>query len=389
MAKNMVNDIIERIVEIINLSEKKEKELANSGSEEVLTEEFLGYYILKEYLKEFKDLCDAERTILIFQNTSAPLALNKKLIDKCDSVIAAKEENASLYEELKNLLMNALGKSLEELTEINGYYIERKSLSKFHELDHKLKFTNAINYTPEEVTEQLNHAAINNPAARKRRIDRYRVVNKIISFNAYKNKGNLSLGMANIRQDLLDSKHLEIVCLGLFGHLDLDGVRSLGYIYPEKEYTELLSELSTWGFFEPEELLDLKDNHAIVENPKLTEIIGQLALQKDLTFAGIYEFRNIEGIGMEGVKTMINILHMIKALSDEEYRKYTTFEISRELGVPFNTFKSPEEEVNPEFMNALMAYAESMGLGKTKEEILQNLQNSSLENPELKNGTSL
>ena len=142
-------------------------------------------------------------------------------------------------------------------------------------------------------------------------------------------------------------------------------------------------------FFEPEELLNLKDNHSIVENPKLTEIIGQLALQKDLTFAGIYEFRNIEGIGMEGVKTMINILHMIKALSDEEYRKFTTFEISRELGVPFNTFKSPEEEVNPEFMKALMAYAESMGLGKTKEEILQNLQNTSLENPELKNGTSL
>ncbi len=387
MAKNMVNDIIERIVEIINLSAKKEKELAKSGSDTSLMEDVLGYHIESVYLQEFKDLCDAERTILIFQNTSAPLALNKKLMDTCDFMISSGED-AHLYEELKNLLVNALGKNLDELTEINGYYIERKSVPKFHELDNKLKFTKTINYTPEEVAEQLNHVAIGNPAAQKRRIDRYLVVNKIISFNAYKNKGNVSINMANIRQDLLNSKHLEIICLGLFGNLDLEGVRCLGYVYPEAEYAELLGELSTWGFFEPEELLNLKDNHDIVENPKLTEIIGQLALQKDLTFAGIYEFRNIEGIGMEGVKTMVNILHMIKALPDEEYQKYTTFQLSRELGVPVTTFKSPEQEEAEEFSNLLVGYASSMGLGNTKEEILQNLKNYTPEE-ELKNGTSL
>ncbi len=393
MAKTMVNDIIARIVEIINLSEAKEKEISKEENAMGFFTVYLGYNIANEYLLEFRDLCDAERTILVFQNTNAPLALNKKLIDKCDSLMEASED-APLYSELKVMLMNSLAKKVDELSEINGYYVERSAIPRFKELDQKLKFTTAINYTSEEVKEQINHASLNNPSARKRRIDKYRIVNKIISFDSFKDRGSISLNMANVRQDLLNSKHLEIICLGLFGHLDLEGVKALGYIYSEKEYTDLLSELSTWGFFEPEDLLDLKNNYAITENPRLTEIIGQLALQKDLKVEGIYEFRNVEGIGEDGVKTMINILHMIKALSDEEYQKFTSFEyrkgMTKAFGVPFQTFdKEDIPRENEEFVNALIEYAKRAGLGDTEEEILANLTNNTPFEKEMKTGTSL
>ena len=123
-------DLIERIMEIIRLSEEKKKNLSAEELKNNFNEHFV--YILYNDIdvslaSEFKELIDAERTFYQLKKESPITCLDKtkQLLNECKVNSDPANDKCYIYEELAQIITLSYGKSAFSLTEYKGYYVIR------------------------------------------------------------------------------------------------------------------------------------------------------------------------------------------------------------------------------------------------------------------------
>ena len=282
-------DIIERIMEIISLSEKKKRELSPEELKANFNKHFA--YILYndidvDLASEFKELIDAERTFMQLKQASPLSCLDKtkQLLFDCKENSNPSINNSYIYEELAQIITDSYGKSAFLLTEYKGYYILRERLNRFLWLMRKANlFVDEKTMTEEQRRSEVNRILYENHEQYDR-LREYIEQAKMIDDKKKKNGPQIIdiNSTTGIRPNFRNKVHSDLILLGLYGKLTTDMVERLRISYSDEEYQELIDELAEWDIFSQEELAKLRnaESKSIVVTNNFDELFAFFATKK-------------------------------------------------------------------------------------------------------------
>lgn len=328
-------DILNRMVEIITISEKKKKELeAQSMNNKNVNSQrdndfmvFYPYYIYKEYILEFEELRNQELTYHILKTDKYAGLKNQALIKECISKINDNVENKGAYEELINIINRSNGKSASELCYVNGYFICRNDLERFKEICnmYKVGFAKKIIDSKDEAME-LIESTKNDVLEQKSRVQEHiNKLNSVVS-DSKNNSFDLNIDNENSKSsDLnitLNCKYKEIVYLGMLGYLNTNMIVELKNVMSDSEFKELLDILNEYMIFSHDELLNigLDVNEKIKDFKTIDELVAYFAIRENLNIEALKIL--IPSIGLDNYHYLMDQLFKFNKIDMETYSNY-------------------------------------------------------------------
>mgnify|MGYP003571263840 CR=1 FL=1 len=275
-------EVMNRIIEIIDLSEEKLKEIEAKDYNEYFIN-ICWKDIYKEYANEFRNLLDSERTMHLY-NTLDYKNENIKLLDMCSNLIRNHHPNAQKYAEIIRLLNNSNGKRVDELIEYHGYFVLKSDFELFHDLVQELE--NQKLTTGKDISEIQDNFD-------KSREQLKRINNAIQNQNEKKDSSSLD----------------EVV---------IDTLIKLRNRYSKEEYEEILSKLQNSGTLNDNQINEIK-NAISLESQNINnidELVSYFALQTD--FKESVNFVKLLDL-INSVGGMSNFLDFIINLYDKLY----------------------------------------------------------------------
>lgn len=321
-------DILNKIVDIIELSEQKKEELETkeifenniSSPNDKNFFVFNPYYIYKDYYDNFEKLRNQELTYHLLKTDKYAALKNQSLVRECYKLIESDIANKEDYEKVINIINGCNGKKAEELSYIGGYFICKDDLSKFKELCNKYKIGIGvkINNDKDKVLDLLENSK-KQVADQKLRIQNH--INKLK--NEFKdekaknisNKSDVSIVNDNLKSGsiseintILNCNYKEIIYLGMLGYLNSRMIVELKNIMTNNEYDELLKTLEKYNIFSHDELLniELDVNEKINNVTNIDELVAYFAIKDNLNFETLKLL--IPSIGIENYHYLVEQL---------------------------------------------------------------------------------
>jgi len=294
-------DIMVRIAELIH---KAQNEKDNSRVASIR-----GYFILEGDISEFNELLELENTFYLLNTTENPTLKNDVLLELCKERASIDNEYTNDYLALMEILNNAYGKKASELLEHLGYYISKENIVLFHNLCNKLKvgpYTKIKTMKPEDAKNIIGDF-IKNKTSQFKRIKKY-VLKHF----------NLRIGEAKLIQDEKHSRDfMEIISLGLDGHLTKEMVASLKSRLSADDYKRLITKLVTFNIFTTRDLEEPLINSGEKEILNIDELVVFLANREQLDVEALKTL--IPAIGIYNYHYIIDELFKIGAINMEDY----------------------------------------------------------------------
>lgn len=338
-------DIINRIKEIIELSEQRKSEISVVELNENYNRYFvskLWYEIAVEYAKEFEELLDAERTFYLLINAQDFDELNKynaALKVVCQARGSEENELTDDYLTLLGILNNADGRNAFELTEYKGYYIVKEELTTFIAVCRKLKvgpYKSLKESTKEEVNDFV-YSEISHKKSQYKRINDYLVssyseeITPILDNSIKKSdetKYTLFTTIDEKPKDVLFNRkptktyYRELIYLGIIGKLSVDMVIELKNVMTAGEFELLLDDLQKWQIFDEKEFLRIKkgaySNQTNIED--IDQLVGFFVTREGLNAKALETL--IPFIGEENFDYLMDKLYKYGAIDFDSYIEY-------------------------------------------------------------------
>lgn len=337
-------DIINRISEIIALSEQRKNEInvveLNANYNNYFVSK-LWFEIAVEYATEFEELLDSERTFYLLQNVKNFDELNKsnedlKLI--CQERGSVANESTDDYLSLLEIINNASGKNASELTEYKGYFILKQDLINFIILCRKLKVGpyKSIKESTQEEVKNYVYREMEHKKNQKRRIDNYIIASVTEDFDdslkdeVKTKKGGYTLFTtleekprdAMFERKTAKTNYRELIYLGIIGELTNTMVLELKNVLTSDEFELLLDDLKKWQIFDEKEIQKIRQDAYLSE--KNIEDIDQLVgffVTRDNLDAEVLELL-VPSIGSENYHYMMDKLFKYGAINTDSYLNY-------------------------------------------------------------------
>lgn len=309
-------DILNRIIEIIKLSENKKIELENDDIyDDKLSladknfNAFYPYHIYKDYYKEFEYLRMKELTFHLIGADKYAFLKNNSLIRECSNCLVTGKISQSVYDEIVCILERVSLASAEELIYIYGYFVCERDLEKFKTICFK------------------NHIGINKPIKGNQEETR-----EIFDKNAEQTKEQkmrIHMHMESLKNDIskneniiLNCKYKEIVYLGMLGKLNLKMIADLKEVMLDDEFKELTNVLLDYKLFTNEEINSLysKESSKVKEVSDIDELVAFLSVRKVTNVEGLKVL--IPFIGIDNYHYLMDQLYKFNAISHEDYFNY-------------------------------------------------------------------
>ena len=316
-------DLINRIVEIIELSNKKKSEMI---AQEV--KDYNDHFVKMLWCdiditlaNEFQDLLDFERTFMVLNNSEKPEAKNLELLQVCQEQGSIDNQHTEDYLHIMELLNNADQANVEDLREYKGYFLLKDDLAVFISLCRKLgvgPYTLLKDMDREEAK-----AAVNREMALKN--EQYQRIKASVQKAGYvvENNGSIPVIEPSTYEEVDDALEQnsidEIIYLGIVGKLTSDMVVDMKKVMPDDSFNKLLKELKIWKIFSEKKIKEIKEraySHSEYIR-SIDELIGFLALREDLNPDALKAF--IPSIGVENYHYMIDQLFKFGIISFEYY----------------------------------------------------------------------
>lgn len=300
-------DIISKIRELIEASLERKKELSD---EEIKNYSYyftrvLNFDICIEYVDEFKELLELERTFFAYQNSENPLKNNEELISLCNEKIQSENENTENYVALKELLEASKNQSLNLIVEHKGYYILKDRFEEFIEL---CQFLNVgpFRLISELSSEELQNYADTFSQSKKEQLVRLtNIINPKLTSEDAKN--------------VIYNDNYSYISLGLHGKLTFEYVSTLKGVLGVERFEELLAELENWMIFTKEEISEIREMALSVNSSaSMLDLVQHFSKQVDLdvrTLASI-----IPAIGVNNYKFLVFELYKLGVINSTSYK---------------------------------------------------------------------
>lgn len=338
------NEILDRLVEIIDISEKKKMELESCGiydKDKMPNEKdfvsYYPYYIYRDYQKEFENLKNQELTYFLLSSDKYAVLKNQILIKECYEKIKIDSENKEDYEKIISIIKNTVGKKASDLIYIMGYFICFEDYNLFQNLCAKFSIgiSKKLSSNKEEALEYLE-VSKKQTSDQKKRLTKH--MNAIKSAKEIKQElFNTSIKLEEKSQKLndlndnenfgkvdviLDGKYKEIIYLGMLGYLNIKMITELKSVMNNEEFKLLLEELVKYGIFSKEEILDIEIevNKTIKKISDIDELVAFFAVRKDLNADALKAL--IPSIGISNYHYLMDQLFKFNAIDFEKYKKY-------------------------------------------------------------------
>lgn len=333
-------DILNRMVEIITISEQKKNELEAQGivnknghsQNDTYFITFYPYFIYKDYALEFENLRNQELTYHILKTDKYAGLKNQALIKECMTMINGNVQNKSVYEELINIINRSNGKPANELSYINGYFICRSDVERFKEICnmYKIGYAKKIVDSKDEAMELVENTK-NQVLEQKSRVQEH--INKLNS--SVSNKKNEVIednsfdvvidGKNSKSNDLnitLNCKYKEIVYLGMLGYLNSNMIVELKNVMSDSEFKELLDVLDEYMIFTHDELLNigLDVNEKVKDFKTIDELVAYFAIRENLNVEALKML--IPSIGIDNYHYLMDQLFKFNKMDLETYSNY-------------------------------------------------------------------
>lgn len=332
------NDILNRIVEIIRISENIRKESSNTELDINSFSLIRHCPIYKDYVAEFNDLLNLERTFyLLHKDKEGNVSKkNNELLDEC-----RKHSSQPDYLELSEIINRSFRHNATELYEYLGYYLLKEDYNRFIELCQKLSVGPCVvlkSLNLDEARKEIDSSlAINKAQGRRIKkhylngLDKKEPINLEEQFivipitdmeGAYQKKNtNQDNGFSKKKNETNDShsNFREIIYLGMCGQLTLKMVEALSELLTPPEYEELISLLVKNSIFSKEELEvnDLNNKRVITD---IDELVGFFATKKQLELEGLKTL--IPTIGLWNYNYLMDQLYKFGAIDGDTYREH-------------------------------------------------------------------
>ena len=320
-------DIVLKIKELIEASKERKKELSD---EELKNYSYyfarvLNFDICVEYIDEFKELLELERTFFAYQNNKTPLKHNDDLILLCIEKIESDSENIENYVALKELLEASKNKSLNLIVEHKGYYILKDRFEEFIEL------CQVLNVGPFRLISELSREELQNYAD---------------TFS--KNSKEQLIRLTNVIDPKLTSEDAEkviysdntsYILLGLHGKMTLDYVATLKAVLGVERFESLLVELESWMIFTKEEISEIREM-ALAKNclASMLDLVQHFSKQKDIDVRALANI--IPAIGVDNYKFLVFELYKLGVINS------TSYKISKNIIKQFEDIKKRKKSVD-------------------------------------------
>ena len=349
-------DILNRIIEILILSEQKRKELESLGITDIgkkLNERnFEGYHpfvIYKEYYQEFEYLKNKELTFCLLTEDREVGLKNHLLLSECRERLATDTHNKQDLEDIIKILEKSNGMKADNLMHIVGYFVPETDYEVFKEKCYQLKIgpCKEIAKNKEEflIHFEKNRSEIDKQRKRiikhfKKSIDKREIeeelIDKEVFIDAKKKEINNSDNL-QCEENLdinLEGKFKEIIYLGMLGHLNIKMVSELKTILKENEFKELINVLKQNGIFTESDLLEieLEANKKVKTITDIDELVAYFAVRKNLNVAALKVL--IPSIGIDNYHYLMDQLFRFNAIDIDAYKKYL-----EEFNLIDNSFK--------------------------------------------------
>lgn len=308
-------DIINRIIEIIKLSEQKKNELESIGLFDSSDfSEYYSYYIYKDYDKEFERLKNQELTYYLLKTDKYAGLKNQILIKECNERINRYNEDVFAYQELIDIINKCNGKDASQLTYINGYFVCNEDALKFKQLckTYNIGYSKDVVLNKQETVEVVQNS-INQIQEQKLRIEGF--LNKAKKDFNKNNNGSLDI-------TLTSSKHKELIFLALTGKLKPTDISRLKNVMNGSEFGELIEELRKFNVFSNEEISIVISNSMVKEEDinDIDELVSYFVTCEDLDIDNLKQL--IPTIGLDNYCYLIDKLFIYKKISSEDYMDY-------------------------------------------------------------------
>lgn len=338
-------EILNRIVEIINLSSDKKQELESKGifdKDKINADDknfyvFYPYYIYKEYYNEFEYLKSKELTFYNLRTDKYAGLKNQTLIKECRNYISNNSTNSSDYREIINIINRCNGKKASELVYIMGYYVCDDDLVNFKKLCNKchVGFGKSARDNEMEMYEQVENTN-KQIEEQKRRIEKHmKSLNKeetskdIVDSIKEDLPKNITNDIDNEEQPLkeklsitLNGKYKEFIYLGMLGYLNIKMIIELKNIMTNEEFSELLNDLKKYNIFTQDELLDIniEANEKVKNVNSIDELVAFLVTREGLNVDALKIF--IPSIGIENYHYLMDQLFRFNKIDFDTYKTY-------------------------------------------------------------------
>lgn len=337
-------DILNRIVEIINLSEQKRRELESQGifdkdkkPEEKNFEVYHPFVIYKEYKKEFQNLKNKELTYCLLSQDEQAGLKNHLLIEECKKRLQTDIENRQDLEMIITILQKSYGRKADGLTYLTGYFIPDEDYNIFKTICSKLNIgpQKKLSDSKEEFLKYLkiNQREISNQRKRilkhmkmfavEREVEEDLVIKDIERETKRQELDDYPSNLSEEKNDInLDGKFKEIIYWGMLGYLDIKMVSELKTILKESEFQELINALMQYGIFTEEELLDIEieSKKKIKTITDIDELVAFFAVRKDLNVVALKAL--IPSIGIDNYHYLMDQLFRFNTIDFETYKNY-------------------------------------------------------------------
>lgn len=328
-------EILDKIVDIIRLSGNiRAKDM--TGKFDVENFALLRHFpIYKDYVEEFSDLLNIERTYyLLNKNKDNNVGLkNNELLEICKKNI---DDEKCL--ELFEIINRSFNHPARDLYEHNGYYVLKEDFNRFVELCKELKigpFQSLLELGGELSKKELMNSLENNKEQGLRireYIEKHLIENLVISDQIIfvpQNKLNevINISLPNETKNekhsrIMDCEFKELIYLGINNKLTLDMIKTLKEILSEKEFEVLEKLLLEYNIFSEKELFLLKYEKGAKEINDIDELISFLLLQESINIDGLSAL--IPFIGNWNYHYMLAQLFKFGAINIDDYNKNKT-----------------------------------------------------------------
>lgn len=314
------NNILDRIVDIINLSNQKKRELESQGllSEKEQFYSFYPYLIYKDYYNEFNTLREKELTYYLLRTDKYAALKNQSLVRECYKLIESDIANKEDYEKIINIINRCNGKGASDLLYLNGYFvcIEDLEMLKYLCKKYSIGMYKKVLNNEIETLEQFENSKkqINE---QKRRFHKY-IEDKNIN-NQKSNNVDLSVDSNDFKKlnIHINSKFNELIYLGMLGSLKPKMIIDLKLVMDSNSFSELLNEFKKYEIFNQEELLDisLEANKNINYPVNINELVSFLSTRKNLNIEALKLL--IPSIGIENYQYLIEQLNKLNVSNND------------------------------------------------------------------------
>lgn len=316
-------EILKRIAEIINLSEKRskiDKDITNLIR-------FNHYLISNNYAEEFSllidILIDMERTMLLYNDTNTPYEKTYQLLEECQDLY--KKENNPLYLELVTILNVSINcEDISELTEMQNYFIKRDKIKTFIDICRKLKVGVAKKLIDADKEELKKVVSGEKEKSQRRRNNSYMENN--LTKEEKREENIVQIEDANNKQSLeepmIKGKFKELIYLGMQNILTIDMVISLKNVLNDSEFGELLSNLGKFQIFSKEELYYIKNEATKTMKTinNIDELVAFLSMRSNINLNGLKAL--IPSIGIDNYYYLVDRLYQFGSIDFPQYKKH-------------------------------------------------------------------